>query len=126
LITMTNGGALATVLCGWEAATLAERREFLARIGLPAILAAMPETWRADIARRAEGQRRQAASPLAETLTRALRQALSLQATAKGDALGNGVAAALNAFANKLTAHGLDLHDLDVVIHAPVWRRRAA
>jgi hypothetical protein len=110
----------------WAAAGPAERGEFLAHIGLPAILAAMPDTWRAEIARRVEGQRRQAASPLAETLTRALRHALSLQASAEGDALGNSVAAALNALANKLSANGLDLHDLDVVIRAPTTKRRAA
>jgi hypothetical protein len=111
----------------WSNATAEERQRFVTGIGLVSWLAAIPPTWREDLERRIDGQRRaKSGSQVNTTISKALRQALSLQKTAKGkDNTSAAVAAALNGILNKLNAAGLDLNDLDVVVQASAAKRAA-
>jgi hypothetical protein len=112
----------------WSNATAEERQRFVDGIGLVSWLAAMPPTWRDDLERRINGQRgAKSGSEINITISKALRQALSLQKTAKSkDNTSAAVAAALNGILNKLKATGLDLNDVDVVIRAQGVRRKRA
>jgi hypothetical protein len=111
----------------WSNATAEERQHFVDGIGLVSWWAAMPPTWRDDLERRIDGQRRtKSSSEINTTISKALRQALSLQKTAKSkDNTSAAVAAALNGILNKLKAAGLDLHDLNVVVQASAAKRAA-
>jgi hypothetical protein len=111
----------------WSNATAEERQRFVDGIGLVSWLAAMPPTWRDDLERRINGQRGAKSGPeINTTISKALRQALSLQKTAKSkDNTSAAVAAALNGILNKLKAAGLDLHDLNVVVQASAAKRAA-
>ena len=112
----------------WSSATAEERRRFVDAIGLISWLAAMPPSWSAELERRIDGLRAATTKNVDQTLSKALRQALSLQKTATDkDNTSASVAAALNAILNKLKATGFDLNDVEVVIRAPaVSRKRAA
>jgi hypothetical protein len=112
----------------WSNATADERRRFVDAIGLISWLAAMPPSWLPELERRIDEQRAAATKNVDQTLSKALRQALSLQKTAHDkDNTSASVAAALNAILNKLKATGFDLNDVEVVIRAPaVSRKRAA
>ena len=122
-----RNGAAPTALSpiAWSNATLPERTRFLNGSGLGSVLAALPPGWRAEIARRVTGQRAGYDSNLGEVVTKAVRQALSLQLNAPKDAVAPGVANALNAILNRLRSVGLDLHDVEIVIRA-ASRKRAA
>jgi hypothetical protein len=112
----------------WSDATPEQRRQFVDGIGLVPWLAAIPPTWYAALERRIDGQRAATAANIDETLSKALRLALSLQKTAtdKNNASA-GVAAALNAINKKLKAANLDLNDLEITTRvAPSRQRRAA
>jgi hypothetical protein len=110
----------------WTKASLEERREFLVAVGADALCKALSFTLRAELSRRVAGQRRATSSALDETLSKAIRQALSLQKSAKSkDGPAMGVAAALNAINNKLTSVGMDLNDISVAID-PITTRKAA
>ena len=111
-------------LAWWSGAPAEARQHFLDGVGLLPLLAAMPPAWRAELDRRVVGQRAASTSKLADTLTSALRTALSLQAKAPGDRAAIGVANALNGILNKLAGGGLELHDVEIVIAAAM--RRAA
>jgi len=112
----------------WSNATAEERQRFVDGIGLVSWLAAMPPTWRDDLERRIDGQRgAKSGSEINTTISKALRQALSLQKTAKNkDNTSASVAAALNGIINKLHATGFDLHDVEVVIRASAVRGERA
>ena len=97
----------------WSDATPAERRTFLDAIGLVSLLAAIPPTWQAEIERRVEGQRKARTSQLSDAVTKALRQALSLQRAHKDkDGPAPGVAAALNTINNLIAKAGADLNEI--------------
>jgi hypothetical protein len=99
----------------WATATPDQRTLFLNAIGLPAILAAMPPPWHAEIRQRVLGQERASAradNKSDSLIVKALRQALSLQKAAKGNELAAGVAAALNTMNNLLLKDGADLNDI--------------
>ena len=113
-------------------ATVEARCLFVDAIGLIAWLAAMPPAWIPELERRIDGQRAATAATvegkLVKTLSKALRQALSLQKTTQNkDNTSASVAAALNGFLSKLNTAGLDFNDLDVVVRvASATRKRAA
>jgi hypothetical protein len=108
----------------WSNATAEERQRFVDGIGLVSWLAAMPPTWRDDLERRVGGQR---GSEINTTISKALRQALSLQKTAKSrDNTSAAVAAALNGILNKLKAAGLDLNDVELTTVRAARTKRAA
>jgi len=110
----------------WSDASPVERRHFVDSIGLLDWLAAIPPSWFPELKHRIDGQRvrvANASSDIDATIGKALRQALSLQKTAKArDNTSASVAAALNGILNKLSAAGADLNDLEVVIRAPIAR----
>jgi hypothetical protein len=99
----------------WATATPDQRTLFLNAVGLPAIFAAMPPSWQAEIRQRVLGQERaraRADNKSDSLIVKALRQALSLQKAAKGNELAAGVAAALNTMNNLLLKDGADLNDI--------------
>jgi hypothetical protein len=100
----------------WSAATPDQRTRFLGTVGLPAVLAAIPPSWHAEIRQRVLGQERvktRAGSKSNDTIVKALRQALSLQKTAKNrNEPAAGVAAAPNSINNLLLKDGADLNDI--------------
>jgi hypothetical protein len=102
-------------LLAWTAASPDARRRFLDGIGLIALLAALPPTWRAEIDRRVNGQRSAAISPLGDKATKALRSALSHLAQ-KTDQDRASALAGLGGIGNLLAAHGLDLHDIEITV----------
>jgi hypothetical protein len=108
-------------------ATVQDQRRFVDAIGLIAWLAAMPPAWFPELERRIDGQRaaKSANWRIDTTISKALRQALSLQQTATNKDASAGVAAALNGILNKLRAAGFDLNDVDVVIQASAAKRAA-
>jgi hypothetical protein len=114
----------------WSSATPEERRHFVSEVGLVAWLTAMPPTWRSELEHRIDGLRTASTKTNAfdATISKALRQALSLQKTAtQKDNTSASVAAALNGIINKLNAVGLDLNDVGVVVRAAsATRKRAA
>jgi hypothetical protein len=114
----------------WSSATPEERRHFVSEVGLVAWLTAMPPTWRLELEHRIDGLRTASTQTNAfdATISKALRQALSLQKTAtQKDNTSASVAAALNGIINKLNGVGLDLNDVDVVVRAArATRKRAA
>jgi hypothetical protein len=83
-------------------------------VGRDQWLAAMPPAWFAELKERVERQQARATRPLDDVLSKSLRQALSLQKTAKQGNGAIGVTNALNGILNKLTAAGLDASDLKV------------
>jgi hypothetical protein len=112
-------------LAWWSGASIAARTQFLDGMGLLSLLAALSPDLRAQLGQRVAGQRAAKTSKLADTLTSALRTALSLQQTkAEADQVAIGVANALNGILNKLVREGLELHDVEIVISAAM--RRAA
>jgi len=113
-------------LAWWSNAPGEARQHFLDGIGLLALLAALPPAWRAEIERRVARHRATVTSKLANTLTGALKTALSLQAGASADRPAVGVANALNAILNKLSAEGLDLHDVEIVVSTNAEPHRRA
>jgi len=106
----------------WANSTPEQRQHFVNGIGLQSLLAAIPPQWFSELERRIDGQRARATNSNTEldaVVSKALRQALSLQQSASNkDNASAGVAAALNAINNKLRAAGFDLNDADVVIRA--------
>jgi hypothetical protein len=108
----------------WARATPEERRRFLEAIGLLPLLSALPPAWRNEIEQRARRKSAATSSKLNDTLTKALRTALSLQLGARKDELAVGIANALNGILNKLQAEGLELHDIEII--AAVAMKRAA
>jgi hypothetical protein len=114
------------VLTWWSNASSEARQGFLNGIGLLALLAALPPEWRIEIERRAVRHRAAGPSKLANTLTGALKTALSLQADASANRPAAGVANALNAINNKLKSEGLDLHDVEIVVSTNAESRRCA
>ena len=113
-------------LAWWANAPGEARQHFLDGVGLRPLLAALPPTWRVEIERRAARHRSAGPSKLANTLTGALKTALSLQAGASRDQPAAGVANALNGILNKLTSEGLDLHDVEIVVSTNAELRRCA
>jgi tryptophanyl-tRNA synthetase len=111
-------------LAWWLGAPIEARRHFLDGAGISAFLAALPPAWRTELGRRAAGQRTASSSKLGNTLTSALRTALSLQSSALTDQPAVGVANALNGILNRLASESLELHDVEIVIAAAM--RRAA
>jgi hypothetical protein len=109
-------------LAWWSGASIEARRHFLDGVGLLPLLAALPPAWRAELSRRVAGQRAASTSKLADTLTSALRTALSLQSSASSDHSAVGVANALNGILNKLAREGLELHDVEIIITAAMKR----
>jgi hypothetical protein len=110
-------------LAWWLGAPVADRTQFLDGIGLLSLLAALSPALRAQLGHRVAGQRAAKTSKLAETLTHALRTALSLQQTkASADQVAIGVANALNGILNKLASEGLELHDVEIIISAAMKR----
>jgi hypothetical protein len=119
----------------WSNATADERRRFVDAVGLISWLAAMPPSWSAELERRIVGLRGATTKNVDQTLSKALRQVLSLQKSFERagnperlkDNTSASVAAALNAILNKLKATGFDLNDVEVVTRAQgVGRKRAA
>jgi hypothetical protein len=125
----TKAGAALSSLA-WSNATVDERCRFVDAIGLIPWLAAMPPSWLPELERRIDGQRTAATKNVKnvdDTLSKALRQALSLQKTADNkDNNSAGIAAALNAILNKLKATGLDLNDVELTTIRAVHTKRAA
>ena len=113
-------------LTWWSEASGEARQRFFDSIGLLALLAALPPEFRVEIERRAACRRATGASKLANTLTGALKTALSLQAGASANRPAAGVANALNAINNKLKSEGLDLHDVEIVVSTNAELRRCA
>ena len=110
----------------WSNATPEQRQHFVSGIGLVPWLAAIPPAWLDDLERRIGTHRAAAVKPFDATISKALRQALSLQKMAKNkDNTSAAVAAALNGILNKLTTRGLDLNDLEVVVQASAAKRAA-
>jgi hypothetical protein len=111
----------------WVKATVEERRHFINAIGADSLCEALSITMRAELRRRVAGQRRTAMSALDEIITKAMRQALSLQKASKvKDSPAPGVAAALNAVNNKLEAGGLDLNNVTIAVDPTTTRKHAA
>jgi hypothetical protein len=113
-------------LTWWSKASAEARQRFFDSIGLLALLAALPPEFRVEIERRAARHRATGASKLANTLTGALKTALSLQAGASANRPAAGVANALNAINNKLKSEGLDLHDVEIAVSTNAESRRCA
>jgi hypothetical protein len=113
-------------LTWWSKASGEARQCFFDGIGLLALLAALPPDWRIEIERRVARHRSAGTSKLANTLTGALKTALSLQAGASADRSAAGVANALNAINNKLKSEGLDLHNVEIVVSTNAESRRCA
>jgi hypothetical protein len=123
--TRTTGSALTKA--AWTKATPDERRLFLDAVGADSICAALSFTLRAELRRRVAGQQRATTSILGETVTKAFRQALSLQKVSKPkDTPAIGIACALNAINNKLAAADLDLNNIVIVIDPIATQKRAA
>jgi hypothetical protein len=111
----------------WSNATVEERCRFVDAIGFISWLAAIHPSWFPELERRIDGQRTAATKNVDQTLSKALRQALSLQKIANDkDHTSVSVAAALNAILNKLKATGLDLNDVEVTTIRAVRTKRAA
>jgi hypothetical protein len=111
----------------WSNATADERRRFVDAIGFMEWLAAMPPSWFPELERRIDRQRAATAKNVDQTLSKALRQALSLQKTANDkNSISASVAAALNAILNKLKATGLDLNDVELTTIRAARTKRAA
>jgi hypothetical protein len=88
------------------------------------------DKWCSELERRIDGQRAATAAKssaeIGRVISKALRQALSLQQVAKSkDTVAAGVVPALNSILSKLQAAGFDLHDIEVVIKAQAMRRAA-
>jgi hypothetical protein len=97
----------------WSEATPEQRQHFLDGVGLTSLLAAIPPAWHAEIERRVVGRRKAKASTLSDAVTKALRQALSLQKAHRDkDEMAPGVAAALNTINNLLVKAGADLNEI--------------
>jgi hypothetical protein len=113
----------------WLAASPEMRSAFLAQIGLPAVLGAMPPAWRLILEERIAGVRSRPGnkSPKASL---ALRQALSLAKTITAAGISsekpdvNQMIVALNQVVALFAKDGVDLTEIDVT--APKARRRAA
>jgi hypothetical protein len=111
----------------WVKATVEERRRFLDAIGANSICEALSFAMRAELRRRVAGQQRAATSPLNDTISKAVRQALSLQKASKPkDMPAAGVAAALNAINNKLEAGGFDLNNVTIAVDPAMTQKHAA
>jgi hypothetical protein len=109
-------------LAWWLGAPIEARTHFLDGVGMLSLLAALSPALRAQLGQRVVGQRAAKTSKLADTLTSALRTALSLQTKAPADQAAIGVANALNGILNKLASEGLDLHDVEIIISAAMKR----
>jgi hypothetical protein len=111
----------------WTKATVEERRRFLDGIGANSLCEALSFAFRSELKRRIAGQQTAATSSLNETIAAGIRQALSLQKIAKPkDTPAMGVASALNAINNKLTAAGFDLNNLTSVVIDPAATQKKA
>lgn len=111
----------------WKSASIDQRRQFLDAIGANTLCEALSLVLRAELRRRVSSPQRAAASPLNETISKAFRQALSLQklAKVKGE-LAPPVAAALNAINAKLHAAGMDLNNVTIALDPAMTKKNAA
>jgi hypothetical protein len=112
----------------WAKASIEDRRRFLEAIGANSLCEALSFALRAELRRRIAGQQTATTSSLAETIAKALRQALSLQKAnnTSMDTPAAGVAAALDAVNNKLAGANLDLNNLVVVLDVMATQKKAA
>ena len=123
--TDTTGSPLNKATC--TKATIQERQKFLDAIGANSLCEALSLALRAELRRRITGQQRTATSALNETISKAIRQALSLQKAAKvKNAPAPDVAATLNAINNKLEAGGFDLNNVTIAIDPAATQKLAA
>jgi hypothetical protein len=123
------GGAKSPLsVIAWINATLEQRCRFVNAIGLPALLEAIPLSWHSELEHRVDGRRAAASMDVNQTLSKALRLALSFQKTATDrDNTSHAVASALNGILAKAAAAGLDINDLEIRARKiPANRRRAA
>jgi len=105
-------------------ASVEDRRAFLADLVLIKLLEALPLRMRAELQRRAGYKGKTPSDVFSRKLSQALKTALS-SAAMKTPEGKNSALAAINGINNLLSGAGLDLHDVEIAIHAKDARRAA-